>query len=168
MKKLLISLVLSFQIFSADWIFSQYYTPMGTAVPEEKIVTKMQKDQETRISIFKDVYIFYFPRVYTIDGDKLLDIKIIGLDDLTAVTVEGRALNGEAGKCFTVVTKEEELKKLIKRNKEIMFQLTQNTAINQTFNVEGFEKIETKLSSLDWSKIEKIKDKEEAEAILKY
>ena len=63
---------------------------------------------------------------------------------------------------------EEELKKLIKRNKEIMFQLTQNTAINQTFNVEGFEKIETKLSSLDWSKIEKIKDKEEAEAILKY
>ena len=62
----------------------------------------------------------------------------------------------------------EELKKLIKRNKEIMFQLTQNTAINQTFNVEGFEKIETKLSSLDWSKIEKIKDKEEAEAILKY
>ena len=63
MKKLLILLVLSFKIFSADWIFSQYYTPMGTAVPEEKIVTKMQKDQETRISIFKDVYIFYFPKV---------------------------------------------------------------------------------------------------------
>lgn len=168
MKKILFLVLLSFQIFSADWVFSQYYTPLGTAVANEQIVTKMQKNEDTRLSIFKDVYIFYFPRAYDINGDKLLDLKIIGLTDLTAITLQGRALNGKAGKCFTIVTKEKELKNLIKRNKEIMFQVVKETGINQIYNVEGFEKIESKLSSLDWSEIEKIKAKEEAEAILKY
>ena len=166
MKKLLFLILLATNLMAKDWYLAQYYTPMGTAVKDEKIATKEQENQNTRLSIFKDVYMFYFPRDYEIDGDKVLKIKIIGLTDLTALTLEGRALNGKAGKCFTIVTQDTMLKELIKRNKEILFQLVANTSITQVYKVEGLEKVESKMSSLDWSKIDALKDKETAAAIL--
>ena len=163
MKKILLLLLLtvSFITTAAEWELKEYVT-YGKSFKDELMGVKLSENGNT-IVVFKDVFLFYYVRDYNLRTHKEFEILLIGMDDKKSVSINGTANNEYINQYVSFVTWNKATKELFKNNKKIMLMLPEEKGIKVEFETAGFEKIEGKISTTSWSKIQDFETKYEQE-----
>ena len=163
MKKFLLLLLLtvSFITTAAEWELKEYVT-YGKSFKDELMGVKLSENGNT-IVVFKDVFLFYYVRDYDLRTHKEFEILLIGMDDKKSVSVNGTANNEYTNQYVSFVTWNKATKELFKNNEKIMLMLPEEKGIKVEFETAGFEKIEEKVSTTSWSKIQDFETKYEQE-----
>ena len=163
MKKILLFLLLtvSFITTAAEWELKEYVT-YGKSFKDELMSVKLSENGNT-IVVFKDVFLFYYVRDYNLRTHKEFEILLIGMDDKKSVSINGTANNEYINQYVSFVTWNKATKELFKNNKKIMLMLPEEKGIKVEFETAGFEKIEGKVSTTSWSKIQDFETKYEQE-----
>ena len=154
MKKLLLFLLLiiSFTLTAKDWEL-QEYTTLGKFFKDELMGVKVSENGNT-IVVFKDVHLFYFVRDYSLRTTKPFEVVLVGVDDKKTVILKGNANNEYYNQYMSLVTWNSSIKELFKNNKKILMLMPEEKGIKVEFETEGFEKIEKKVSKINWTKIQ--------------
>ena len=163
MKKflLLLLLTISFTTTAAEWELKEYVT-YGKSFKDELMGVKLSENGNT-IVVFKDVFLFYYVRDYDLRTHKEFEILLIGMDDKKSVSINGTANNEYINQYVSFVTWNKTTKELFKNNKKIMLMLPEEKGIKVEFETAGFEKVEGKISTTSWSKIQEFETKYEQE-----
>lgn len=163
MKKILLLLLLtvSFITTAAEWELKEYVT-YGKTFKDELMGVKLSENGNT-IVVFKDVFLFYYVRDYDLRTHKPFEILLIGMDDKKTVSVNGTANNEYYNQYVSFVTWNKAAKELFKNNKKIILMLPEEKGIKVEFETAGFEKIEGKVSTTSWAKIQEFETKYEQE-----
>ena len=70
------------------------------------------------------------------------------------VILKGNANNEYYNQYISLVTWNSSIKELFKNNKKILMLMPEEKGIKVEFETEGFEKIEKKVSKINWTKIQ--------------
>lgn len=163
MKKILLLLLLtiSFITTAAEWELKEYVT-YGKTFKDELMGVKLSENGNT-IVVFKDVFLFYYVRDYDLRTHKPFEILLIGMDDKKTVSVNGTSNNEYYNQYVSFVTWNKAAKELFKNNKKITLMLPEEKGIKVEFETAGFGKIEGRISTTSWSKIQEFETKYEQE-----
>lgn len=109
MKKILVFFVILCNINA--WVLCQYYSKYGEKVLGEKIALSEPGDLGEQVSVFKDVYVFYF-NSFVPYKEVTIPVKITGLDNKMVLKKNMKLLNGDYKKGLTLRDSDQEIRVL--------------------------------------------------------
>lgn len=168
MKKILIFFVILYNINA--WVLCQYYTKYGEKAVGEKIALSEPGDLGEQLSVFKDVYVFYFNSAVPYK-DAEVQVKITGLDNNMVLKKNMNLLNGNYKRGMTLVDIDPELRVLLNKNSRILVNAdTYGIPVNLIYETDNFKKIEKLIgkNNMDWSEINKMNEEKEAEMMVAF
>lgn len=160
MKKILILLLISFNVFAMEWHLLPYITSNGKQMNEEKMAISFDSELGTNILVFKNVCVFYVnipENLFNVGVER--EFLIYAPSEELLYRATGTSGVDKMGTYIGFnLNNYKDFEKMLLNNNVLDLIITSSGEEKVRFETKGFSKVNKQISRTNWDKIEKIEN----------